>query len=81
MTQFDDIMLSRRGLYPGGNSQRFIELTGGQEVPLTFIRPDPNTFRSDYYYNTRTNELFKKVTATCPPTGRTSTFWKKVSEY
>jgi len=53
----------------GFNSNRFIELVNGKEVPIQFYEPDPNTFRSDYYYNARLNVLYKKVmnSSACPP--------------
>ena len=46
---------------PGGNPHRFIELFKGMEVPVQFFEPDANSFRDDYYYNSRENKLKKKV--------------------
>ena len=45
----------------GGNPNRFIELVGGRFVPIMFHVPDPNTFRDEFYYNSRLNRLFKKI--------------------
>jgi hypothetical protein len=59
----------------GYNCNRFVELAGGREVPIQFYEPDPNTFRLNYYYNSRLNILYKKVRssdAVCP----NSFYWK-----
>lgn len=45
---------------PGGNPHRFIELFGGEMVECLWYEPDPNTSRSEFYYNTRLNKIFRK---------------------
>lgn len=45
----------------GGNPQRYMELAGAAQVPMSFNEPDPRTFRSQFYYNTRMNRLYKKL--------------------
>jgi hypothetical protein len=64
----------------GGNPNRFVELAGATEVPMTFIEPDPNTARLSYYYNTRLNVLFKNIKAKNPITGKTKRHWQPVSQ-
>ena len=57
-------ILSRRNTsLAGGSPMRFLELYGRRFVPLNFIEPDPSTSRSDFYYNTRQNVLYKRITA------------------
>ncbi len=45
---------------PGGNPHRFLELFGGEEIETFFFEPDANTYRFEYYYNSRENKLKKK---------------------
>ena len=45
----------------GYNPHRFVELFGGEMVPVSNYEPDPQTFRSDYYYNSRVNKLYKRL--------------------
>jgi hypothetical protein len=68
---------TRRGILGGGsNPHRFIELYGGTEVPLASEEPDALTFRSEYYYDTTLNRLFKKIRR-----DDGFMFWKGVSEF
>lgn len=53
---------------------RFIELFGGRPVVISFYEPDPNTSRSEFYYNSRENQLFKRCQA------RNRFFWKPVGD-
>ena len=46
-----------------GVSHNFITLFGGKPTELIFYEPDPNTYRDNFYYNTRENRLFKKMKA------------------
>ncbi|MHC4791834.1 MAG: hypothetical protein ACYS8Y_10450 [Planctomycetota bacterium] len=54
-------VLSRRAAEPlgGGLPLRFMELRGAQFVEQSFFEPDPTTFRSQFYYNTRLNKLYQ----------------------
>lgn len=59
-----DILAKREAdkTYPsGGDPHRFVELFGGRIVPYLDNSPDPTTFRDNYYYNTRENNLYVKV--------------------
>ena len=71
---FEDLTQHRGNPSIGGNPHRFVELFGGEIVEMTFIEPDPQTFRGDFYYNTRFNQLFKKIKVGDAP------FWKRISE-
>lgn len=72
MTFLEEIFRFRGRPSVGGNPNRFIELIKGQEVFISYYEPDPTTFRSKYYYNARTNQLFALVNAQ---------YWKKINEY
>jgi hypothetical protein len=72
---------TRRGrLGGGGNPSRFIELTGGEEVPMIYYEPDAKTARSSYYYNTRLNKLFKRIIGLHPLTHKKVYYWQNVTE-
>lgn len=45
----------------GGLPHTFIELFGGEIVPMLWHEPEPFSFRSDYYYNTQDNCLYVKL--------------------
>lgn len=81
MAILDDIFRYRGLSSQGGNPHRFVELRGGREVCMLTAEPDPETYREKYYYNSRLNRLFMKITSSNPITGRISSYWKKVSEY
>lgn len=56
--------LSIRSSHPltgGGNPLQFIELRGAKIVEELAFEPDPVTFRDQFYYNTRINQLFRKI--------------------
>jgi len=67
-------VVSRRASEPlgGGLPLRFMELRGAHFVDQLFYEPDPVTFRSQFYYNTRINKLFKKINSKPRPV------WKQV---
>ena len=62
------------GLSSGYNPHRFIELLGGTAVLISNYEPDPLTFRDEYYYNSRTNQLFKLIRKDAR-----YAYWKSVS--
>jgi hypothetical protein len=69
-------IINRRYAMPvgtGSNPARYAELFGAREVPISFIEPDPVTFRSDYYYNSRHNRLYKRLRTEPKPV------WKVIS--
>lgn len=45
----------------GANPYRYVELHGGEIIEPTAFEPDPTTHRNDYYYNSVTNVLYKRV--------------------
>lgn len=45
----------------GFNPIRFVELFGRESVPIQHYEPDARTFRHDFYYNSRTNQLFRRI--------------------
>lgn len=61
MAVLDDIIRNRGRSTVGHNPTRFIELYGAEIVPIQFYAPDPVSFRSEYYYNSRQNVLFRKL--------------------
>lgn len=71
----------RKNILPSSNPHRFIELIGGREVKMLFFEPDPETFRDDFYYNSRRNVLYKKIKAIDPSSNMVDFYWKKSSEY
>lgn len=48
-------------LIGGGNPLNFVELKNGKMVTELFYEPDPETFRDQFYYNSRLNRLYKKL--------------------
>jgi hypothetical protein len=63
MSPFEDI-LTKRGKKPfSGLPHQFLELLGGKPVEMIYYEPDANTFRDQYYYNTRENKIYKKLKA------------------
>ncbi len=73
-------LAERRGRpSPGYNPVWFVELWGGTVVEATAFEPDPATHRHDYYYNTETNTLYKKV-VTRHEKGITVAHWQKTSD-
>jgi len=79
-TDFLADLIARRSkgrIGTGTNPLRFQELVGAEEVPFSSYEPDPVTSRSEWYYNTRHNVLFKRI-----PTirnGMPSAVWKTAS--
>lgn len=80
MSNLSDLAEKRGRIFPGGNSNRFVELVGGRDIIYSFCEINPQTARNDYYYNTRTNTLYKLVKVTNKGTGKTDAYWKQVSE-
>jgi hypothetical protein len=69
-------ILNHRYAHPvgtGSNPIRFVELYGGREVLISAIEPDPATARSNYYYNSRHNRLYKRLMTKPKPV------WKVIS--
>lgn len=76
LTPFEEIMANRpRAGNTHGLSHNFITLFGGRPIEISFVEPDPTSFHGDYYYNSRENQLFKKLMT---PDHRV--VWKAVGE-
>jgi len=59
----------------------WLELNGATIIEPTKFEPDPNTHRGDYYYNTTTNRLYKKIVSRRDKkTGVVVAHWKGVSD-
>ena len=76
-----DISERRGKIQVSGNPINFMKLVGAKEVLHQFWTPDPNTARETYFYNTRTNKLYKRHDVINHLTGEPSKVWKLVSEY
>lgn len=82
MALLDDLARYRGNPTPGGVALTLVEFIGGKPVQFSNIVPDPNTFRDEYYYNSRQNILYKKIDA--PAIGCTknaSKVWKAISSW
>lgn len=77
--QFLTDLFERRAISrnPGYLPERFLELYGAKMVDLSSYEPDPRTHHSDFYYNTKTNVLYKKVIK--QQANESIIFWQKVS--
>lgn len=76
--EFLSDLFSRRGTDRQSiESARLLELYGAVIIEPTAFEPDPNTHRSDFYYNAVNNVLYKKVSTT---NGAISiSHWKPIS--
>ena len=72
---FDDLNALDRAVGERRNNPQAIELYGGKTVEMSHYEPDADTFRDEYYYNSRINRLFKKIYD-----NRGFYFWKPISE-
>ena len=67
-------IFNKRGKKPfDGFCHNFIEMLGAKLVEFSYYEPDANTFRGQYYYNTRENRIYKKIQA------GTKKVWKDAS--
>lgn len=58
---FFEILSEKRGKPGvGGEPLVFLELLGANKIPVLFYEPDALTSRTNYYYNARLNELYKR---------------------
>lgn len=79
--QFVTEVVRKRGKPSQGyNPHRFVELHGGTMVEPTAHEPDPATHRQDYYYNSVTNALYKRIYDRYEPkNGIIVAHWKMIS--
>lgn len=70
-----DLFNRRNTNHNGGETLRSLELFGATIIEPTEFEPDPNTHRSDYYYNASNNVLYKKISH-----GKVS-HWKSISQH
>ena len=58
-------ILNRRKAISGNTNQNntfwWLEKHGASICEATQFEPDPNTYRHDYYFNTKDNALFRKL--------------------
>ena len=74
-----DLFNHRPKSYQGHNAITLLsELYGGSTIQLQSYEPDPITFRSQYYYNTSLNILYKKIIS--KSNNNVTAYWKKVSQ-
>ena len=81
MSHLDDVIQFRGTPSVGGQPLVWIEMLDGSPVPIEAWEPDPNTFHSGFYYNSRSNVLFKRVKANEGACSiREEYVWKRISE-
>jgi hypothetical protein len=72
-------LIARRGIKKiGTETARVVEFAGGEIIEPTAFEPDASTHRSDYYYSSITNALYKKIVTRSEP-GIIVAHWQKVS--
>lgn len=74
-----DLFARRGNPSPGHDPLRFAELWGATIIEPTAFEPDPSTYRGDYYYNSVTNTLYRKVITRQEP-GIVVAHWQKASD-
>lgn len=57
----EDLISRRNTTRSGGDCVWYLELDGAKVIEPTAFEPDPNTHRSDYYYNAIENAMYKKA--------------------
>jgi hypothetical protein len=73
-------LLSKKGTTEESfDTVRFVELQKGQVLEPTAFEPDPVSHRNDYYYNAKTNILYKKIITKRTGLLITNAHWKRVS--
>ncbi len=73
-----DLINRRNSSIGGGDTLRYLELFGATIVEPSEFEPDPNTHRSDYYYNASNNVLYKRISH---GTGNDKvSHWKPISQ-
>jgi len=60
---FDELSEKRGDPYQGEMPLNIIELIGSEKIPMLNYAIDPLTSRTDWYYNTRLNVLYKRTFA------------------
>lgn len=71
---FEGLSQKRGGPGVGGMPINLIELTGSKKVHLSNTEIDPVTSKTEYYYNTRLNILFKRIFS-----GKKYAIWRPVN--
>jgi hypothetical protein len=82
MNILTDILARRQAVTPyvGYNPHNFLELTGAEMVEIWPYAPNPVTHRQDYYYDSASNRLFKRIWMADKPKEGMVAVWKPVSE-
>jgi hypothetical protein len=80
MINFINDLVSRRQLVSAEpQTTRFAELGGGVVIEPTAFEPDPTSYPYDYYYNAKSNILYKKVITKKENEQVMNAHWKRVS--
>jgi len=62
------------GLHPNAKlPHRLRELYNAESIPKQWYEPDPRTFRSRFYYNSRLNKVYMKIATPV------RSFWKQIN--
>lgn len=80
MALLEEVARYRGNPSPGGLALTMVEFLQAKPVLFSNVVPDPNTFRDEYYYNSRQNILYRRVEA--PVIGCTvnsARVWKAIS--
>lgn len=56
----DELFVKRGQPSVGGFSYHFLELIGAKNITISFYEISPLTSRTEHYYNSRTNILYRK---------------------
>ncbi len=75
----NDLMSRRNTKRKGHNNIRIVERQGGRIVEPTAFEPDANTHRGTYYYNAKSNTLYRKMVIH-KENGIRIAYWQKISE-
>ena len=78
---FQQLAQARGIITQGCNNLKFIELLRGKQILYTPYEPDPETCREEYFYDTRQNVLYRKVSGVNPLTRKAKRHWKRISQY
>jgi len=76
----EDLFARRKQRKIGYQNIRNVELIGGKIIEPTAFEPDPVTYRGEYYYNSVTNVLYRKVITGMSDISVVSAYWQKISE-
>jgi hypothetical protein len=76
----EDLFSRRQQRKVGYQNIRNVELIGGTIIEPMAFEPDPVTHRREYYYNSVTNILYRKVVSREVDNRIVFAYWQKISE-